>query len=114
MKIKKVLPYVIIKCSNNDDFVTTQTILFKKGYSWVNGDNILSNNNLIKFPIYISNLPFIDDNDNIRSENIRLRFEMFTNSVLYFDIDETQFNKSLLREEKIKKIKNEILRRKRT
>ncbi len=104
MKIKKVKPYFIKKIDTDNEFIQLQKKLFKDGYSWMNGVEIWTNNNFVKYPIYVSNLPFIVDGFEEKNNMIREHFNKYNNDVLFIDNDKSVFNIKLLRFDKLKKI----------
>lgn len=107
LKIKIIKPYIFKKINNMDEFVNTQKILFKDGYTWINGTDIYDDETFMNFPIYLSNIEFENAGENKYKDkflSVRRSFNIFTNNVLFFTDDLNKFDKKLLRKIKLKKI----------
>lgn len=115
MKINDILPYFIQKCDNEKEFIKLQKELFKLGYKWLSsghssghssGQEIYKNNYFIDYPIYISNLSFINDEELIKKfERIRTQHkELNNNNILFLDKNINTFDIKLLRKQKLKKL----------
>lgn len=106
--IKEDYPYFINEVHSEDEFTNLQLKLFNKGYQWLNGHSI--DNGFVKFmskcyPLYVSNLPFITNGVNDYSLKKRNNFNQFNNNIIFVSDDKNDFNLSIIRCEKLKKIK---------
>lgn len=108
MKIIKTKPYFIKLIHTEEDFILIQTELFEKGYQWMNNAEVWFDDNFVKFPIYISNLPLIVSE--LKFEAIRENFNQYNNNILFIDQEKKYFDIKLLRSEKLKNISNTCLK----
>lgn len=102
MKIIKTKPYFIKLVHDEEEFIKLQTELFENGYSWMNGSVIWIDNNFIKYPTYVSNLPLLGSEN--KFNYLRETYNKCNNDVLFVDWDINSFDIKLLRSEKLKNI----------
>lgn len=101
--MNKILPYFIEKIDNYEILILFQINKFNKGYKWVNNHEIWNNEISVKYPFYISNLPFIKNYNHIF--NLREKYNEWNNNIMFLDEDSNEFNISLLRKEKLEQIR---------
>ena len=101
MKVIKVKPYIIKKIDNHLELEKIQDELYDDGYYFL-GDKI--SNEMIqmfsKYPQYISNLPFSDDNERTQIKRRKLLSQQ-SNCVLWICENKYEFDLSKLRYEKL-------------
>jgi len=111
MKINNILPYIIHKVNNNSEFIEIQKMLFNQKYCWLsylsNNHDIIKLSDLqsVKFPFYISNLPYIDHNKLYNINSDRKNKLNFDNNSLFVSENMNDFDLILLRKEKLLKLK---------
>ena len=106
-KINKICPYFIEKVDNNEELVNTQKKLFKNSYQWLDGTKIsISFVNFMErgYPLYISNLPFKNKNDEKTTFIKRKAYNQFNNNIIFVDEYKDSFDLIFLRCEKMKVI----------
>ena len=106
MQIKNFKPYFIKRVDNEKEFVALQKDLFSKGYKWLgdSGEIIWIDKHFVKYPIFVSNLDFID---NYCLLELRKESNEFSNNIFFLSERFEEFNMKKLRYEKIIKL-NEI------
>ena len=109
MSIKISKPYFIKIAYNDVDFSRIQHELFDDGYEWLNGKVVWSPSKIFEFnyPVFISNLTFIDKKTANKFTHLRNQFNKHYNNILFFGQNENDFDIKLLRFEKLKKIQYE-------
>lgn len=97
-------PYIIKLVTNEKEFIKIQKQLLKNGYQWVDTNKVWTATNLVKYPLYISNLPFTDITAIDKFIKIRKNFNQYDNNILFLDDDYKSFKTILLRKEKLKQL----------
>lgn len=103
MELEYRLPYFIEYVEDSESFIKLQLELFDKGYKWIDGSKVYEPSiNFLKYPLYLSNLPFIDHS---RKDDVRKSFNEYRNDILFFDDNlPHDFDMKVLRKYKLKKI----------
>lgn len=102
MIIKKIKPYFIKLIQTEEEFASTQRELFDKGYEWIDGTVVWLDNNFVKYPIYISNLPLLGSENKFNA--IRENYNKKSNNILFIDNDINSFDIKLLRSTKLRNL----------
>lgn len=100
----KTKPYIIYCAENKTELEEIQIDLFSKGYKWIDGPEIDINFVYLfpkPFPIYISNLPYIKEDDDNDILERRVRYNEFNNDVLFVSHVKSEFKLKLLRKDKL-------------
>lgn len=102
MELNEILPYFIEYVEDQDSFIKLQLELFEKGYKWLDGAVVYEPLFYIKYPLYLSNLPFVDHS---RKDELRRSYNELCNNILFFDDNlPHDFDMKVLRKYKLKKI----------
>jgi len=105
MEVNEIMPYFVEKANNKEEFIRLQNKLFGIGYKWLStNDEVWEDINFLSYPIYVSNLSFLDIDVIKKFERLRNNLNEHSNNILFLDKDMNSFDLRLLRKLKLERI----------